>query len=161
MLSEFYRTLRSLIGLSTTANTVSILAAYTISPFWGAGEVKIATANAVPDTRVIANVPGLSDRLAPVLHLAVVWGALVQLDLAAPEPDTLMIPHSTIIKQLERLLQSFADISPCRTLDQLTRSLSVIAGRVLILPQLDKYRIAYTPLSQEPPSVRVEITHCA
>lgn len=48
MQSVFYRTLRSLIGLFI-ANTVSIAAAYQVSPLWEAAELEVATGNAIPD----------------------------------------------------------------------------------------------------------------
>jgi hypothetical protein len=107
------------------------------------------------------DVPGLSDRLAPVLHLAVIWSVVLRLELIAPGGDAPAIPQAKMIAQLERLLQSFADINPCRTLDPLTSSLSHITDRVSGLPLLQSHRITYTPVSQQPPSVRVKITRRA
>ena len=56
MQSVFYRTLRSLIGLFI-ANTVSIAAAYKISPLWEAAGLEVATGNAIPDRGLIIMFP--------------------------------------------------------------------------------------------------------
>ena len=133
------------------------------SPFWAAAELETALTNAVVRSGVghITDVPGLSDRLAPVLHLAVIWSAGLQLALNAPGAAAPAIPQAKMIAQLERLLQSFADINPCRILDLLMSSLSHITDRLLGLPLFDSYQITYTPVSQQPPSVRVKITRRA
>lgn len=158
--SDFYRTLRSLIG-KHVQDTGSTSAAYAASACWEAAEIEGATGQAVPEIGLTGGIAGLEDCLPPVLHLAVIWSAVVQLELAAPETDAPIIPQGQIIAQLERLLQSFADISPSTTLESLTASLSTVTARVLALPPLEHYRIDYTPLCQEPPSVRVKITRCA
>ncbi|KWU42205.1 hypothetical protein RHOSPDRAFT_27106 [Rhodotorula sp. JG-1b] len=160
MQSVFYRTLRSLIGLFI-ANTVSIAAAYKISPLWEAAGLEVATGNAIPDRGLIMNVPGLPDRLAPVLHLTVVWNAVLQLKLASPNASAPVLSDATIAAQLERLLQGFVDISPSPTPDVLLSSVSAVTARLAALPLLDPYSITCPNRPQQTTSVEVRVTRCA
>lgn len=158
MQSEFYRSMRSLIGVfDDTRRTASAVCA--VSPFWAAAEIETELANALSPVGHITDVPGLP--LAHVLHLAVIWSAVLRLELTRPGANAPAVPHTKMIAQLEHLLQSFADINPCSTLDLLMSSLSDLTDRVSALPLLHSYRITYTPVLQQPPSVRVKITRRA
>lgn len=107
------------------------------------------------------NVPGLPDRLAPVLHLAVVWNAVLQIKLASPNASAPVLSDATIAAQLERLLQGFVNISPSPTLDVLLSSVSAVTARLAALPLLDPYSITCTARPQQTTSVEVRVTRCA
>lgn len=159
MQSAFYRALRSLIGLFITT-TVSSAAAYTTSPLLQASDMEIATAN-ILDMGFLVNIPGLSDRIAPVLHLAVIWNAVLRIRLAAPNASIPVLPDATFVAQLKRLLQAFVDISPSPTLDPLISSVTAVTAKLATLPVLDHYCVTCTVSPEQSTSVEVEITRCA
>ncbi|TKA51985.1 hypothetical protein B0A53_05069 [Rhodotorula sp. CCFEE 5036] len=143
--SKFYRSLRSVIDAHDEDRRTSS-AACAVSPFWAAAEMETVLMNAVVGSGVghFTDVPGLSDRLAPVLHLAVIWSVVLRLELIAPGGDAPAIPQAKMIAQLERLLQSFADINPCRTLDPLTSLATDLSDR-LHVPETSVSSSAHWP----------------
>ena len=157
--SAFYRSLQ--VGISWfITDEASISAACTASPLWLAAKIEVATANAVADSGPITDVPGLSDCLTPVLHLAAIWGAVIRLELSKPKTSPPVTPHATITRQLERLLQGFVDIiSPCTTLDLLLTLLCNVADKMMNLPPLQNHNILFALPSQESLPARVTITH--